>query len=206
MYDTLNGLTVSLNDSVTLTSRRAWYSHDLGDLIIDTARSPYGSQTKKNVKSTHIRNQKGYELTNHLGNVQATVLDRTSPLIDTNNNDELTGYHANISTAQDYYPFGMYMPGRYLSDTARHCVTMNSLVLVPKPLKATASTSSSMAMAYQIGGSPTPPLIGQLPKASNFKEEDIFHFLLVQKVEQKDSRKKRRPFSGGVSDEAMVLL
>ena len=26
--------------------------------------------------------------------------------------------------AYDYYPFGMLMPGRYVSDTSQHCVTV----------------------------------------------------------------------------------
>jgi RHS repeat-associated protein len=61
---------------------------------------PYRSQLG------YDRGNKQYELTNHLGNVLATVSDRkfavpsdTSSLID--------HYEPHIVTAQDYYPFGM---------------------------------------------------------------------------------------------------
>jgi len=58
--------------------------------------------------------RKMYELTNHLGNVLATVTDK-KVLFD-NNNDNVADWSVpEISTANDYYPFGMLMPGRTLS-------------------------------------------------------------------------------------------
>ncbi|MBI9036430.1 MAG: RHS repeat-associated core domain-containing protein, partial [Bacteroidales bacterium] len=48
-----------------------------------------------------------YELKNHLGNVLATVSDRK----DYNG----TNFSAHITSSQDYYPFGMQMPGRTYS-------------------------------------------------------------------------------------------
>jgi RHS repeat-associated protein len=45
-----------------------------------------------------------YELTNHLGNVLATINDAPNPAGTTPNH--------NVMSAQDYYPFGMAMPGR----------------------------------------------------------------------------------------------
>ena len=30
-----------------------------------------------------------------------------------------------MRSAYDYYPFGMLMPGRYVSDTSQHCVTVS---------------------------------------------------------------------------------
>jgi hypothetical protein len=50
---------------------------------------------------------KEYELTNHLGNVLTTISDRRQP--------SGTGFMAEIKTAQDYYPFGMIMPGMEIS-------------------------------------------------------------------------------------------
>jgi len=55
------------------------------------------------------RGYKQYELANHLGNVLATITDRKLPITGT------TTYTADLSTAQDYYPFGMLMPGRNFS-------------------------------------------------------------------------------------------
>lgn len=60
---------------------------------------------------------KAYELSNHLGNVLVTVSDKKRGF-DTNSDDKSDYYLADISSAQDYYPFGMLMPGRiYTSDT-----------------------------------------------------------------------------------------
>ncbi|RZK67387.1 MAG: hypothetical protein EOO85_25600 [Pedobacter sp.] len=56
---------------------------------------------------------KYYELSNHLGNVLATVLDRKTGYGAANG--EYTGFKADIASATDYYPFGMEMPGRTFS-------------------------------------------------------------------------------------------
>jgi len=61
-----------------------------------------------NVISTYSRylGQRQYELSNHLGNVLATVADYKTAA--TNG----ASYMAALSSVQDYYPFGMQMPGR----------------------------------------------------------------------------------------------
>ncbi len=59
----------------------------------------------------NILGKKQYELTNHLGNVLATVSDIKFQQ-DYNADNEVDSYTADIITAQDYYPFGMLMPGR----------------------------------------------------------------------------------------------
>ncbi len=51
--------------------------------------------------------QKQYELANHLGNVLSTISDRKM------RSTSGTPYEAEILTSQDYYPFGMIMPGRF---------------------------------------------------------------------------------------------
>ncbi|ATL48217.1 hypothetical protein COR50_14170 [Chitinophaga caeni] len=52
-----------------------------------------------------------YELTNHLGNVLATISDKRIPVYE---NDGMTVayYDVDLLSAVDYYPFGMQMPGR----------------------------------------------------------------------------------------------
>ena len=52
---------------------------------------------------------KQFELTNHLGNVLATITDHKIPH---NNNGTIDYYTADIESCADYYPFGMLMPGR----------------------------------------------------------------------------------------------
>jgi RHS repeat-associated protein len=60
---------------------------------------PYGIYYKYTAK-------RQYELTNHLGNVTATVSDNKT--YDVSGTD----YDAAVISAQQYYPFGMQMPGR----------------------------------------------------------------------------------------------
>ncbi|GAB2700602.1 hypothetical protein GCM10027037_26820 [Mucilaginibacter koreensis] len=59
---------------------------------------------------------KRYELTNHLGNVLATITDRR--LQHTSNNSTVDYYDAEVTSAQDYYAFGALQPGRQISSDA----------------------------------------------------------------------------------------
>ncbi len=58
-----------------------------------------------NTLYTRELRQRGYELTDHLGNVRATVSDMLLP----RGSDV---FDADLRTLTDYYPFGMTMPGR----------------------------------------------------------------------------------------------
>ncbi len=95
----------------------------------------YGSSrlgiAKPNVNITTVRNNDGhlptdnfdqilgsrnFELTNHLGNVMATISDNRTTVM---NGSNLDYYKAIVITANDYYPFGMIMIGRnYNNGTA----------------------------------------------------------------------------------------
>jgi RHS repeat-associated protein len=57
-----------------------------------------------------IRGKKFFELSNHLGNVLATVSDKKLGV--SVNGSVIDYYIADIVSAQEYYPFGMQMPGR----------------------------------------------------------------------------------------------
>ncbi|KAA2243183.1 hypothetical protein F0L74_11755 [Chitinophaga agrisoli] len=62
------------------------------------------------INITFTRGNKIFELSNHLGNVLVTVLDvKKGVSVDGSTVDH---YEAKIASAQDYYPFGMLMPGR----------------------------------------------------------------------------------------------
>jgi RHS repeat-associated protein len=61
--------------------------------------------------ATFTRGNKFFELGNHLGNVLATVTD-TKTETDSNTDGLVDYYTANVISANDYYPFGMMMPGR----------------------------------------------------------------------------------------------
>lgn len=56
-----------------------------------------------------MRGKTQYELSNHLGNVLATISDKKVPHI---NGTTVDYYEPEIISAQDYYPFGMLQPGR----------------------------------------------------------------------------------------------
>ncbi len=63
----------------------------------------------KGIKFT--RGEKLFELSNHLGNVLVAISDRKIAI--QNGTTGLNSHYlADISSAQDYYPFGMCMPGR----------------------------------------------------------------------------------------------
>jgi hypothetical protein len=51
-----------------------------------------------------------YELTNHLGNVLATISDKK--IGHNNGSGGIDYYEADVMSASNYYPFGMQMPGR----------------------------------------------------------------------------------------------
>lgn len=62
----------------------------------------------------YTRGQKVYELTDHRHNVMAVVGDRKTG-IDENTDGIIEYYHADVVSANDYYPFGMQQPGRNYS-------------------------------------------------------------------------------------------
>jgi RHS repeat-associated protein len=62
------------------------------------------------VKSPFTRGNKQYELVNHLGNVLVTVSDKKIGF--STNGTTIDYYNADVITANDYYPFGMMMPGK----------------------------------------------------------------------------------------------
>jgi RHS repeat-associated protein len=61
------------------------------------------------------RGYKFFELSNHLGNVLVTVSDRKLQFAATLNSTVVGYYLPDLVTANDYYPFGMGMPGRKFS-------------------------------------------------------------------------------------------
>jgi RHS repeat-associated protein len=69
--------------------------------------------------TTFTRGNKFFELSNHLGNVLATISDKKIPV--SANNTAIDYYYADVVTANDYYPGGMQMPARkFNSDLYRY--------------------------------------------------------------------------------------
>ncbi len=61
--------------------------------------------------SPNYTNKKEYELSNHLGNVLATITDMRDG-VDMDNNGIAEYYEPRMASAREYYPFGMLMPNR----------------------------------------------------------------------------------------------
>src|SRR6185437_2959395 len=65
---------------------------------------------------TFTRGEKSYELTNHLGNVLSTITDKKIA-VSSGGSSLIDHFTADVATAQDYYPFGMLMPGRTFTES-----------------------------------------------------------------------------------------
>ncbi|MES1159419.1 MAG: RHS repeat-associated core domain-containing protein, partial [Bacteroidota bacterium] len=83
------------------------YSTDANTDGLSTYVSPWTG-----VHVPYYTGKKQYELTNHLGNVLATISDRKIGVSLAADSSWIDHYEADVQTAQDYYPFGMIMPGR----------------------------------------------------------------------------------------------
>jgi RHS repeat-associated protein len=123
------GTTAAVIDTGHLNIRHPWYSYAYNDAIRDTMRTPVGGTATHSYALQHQIGQRQYELTNHLGNVQATVSDNRVEVAD--GTDTIRKYKAMVASAYDYYPFGMLMPGRYVEDTSEHCYTVTQTKLLP---------------------------------------------------------------------------
>jgi RHS repeat-associated protein len=105
------------NDLLTQTEQHLYGSSRLGiwnkatnmEVALPTPNN--GSGLGALNSTSFKRGNKLYELSNHLGNVLTTVTDKKFG-VDDNSNNIADYYTADITTAQDYYPFGMLMPGR----------------------------------------------------------------------------------------------
>ena len=80
---------------------------------INLAQTP----TSLNQYARELGNKR-YELTNHLGNVLTVVSDRKVAVED--GLGTISHYVADIKSAQDYYPFGMLMPGRNFAGSDKY--------------------------------------------------------------------------------------
>ena len=91
-----------------------------------------------------------YELTNHLGNVQATISDRKIP----HQNDSFIDYfETDVRSAVDYYPFGMEMPGRNFPDEmTRYIMNPPSMDSVTFPYTAYLPNFGPMSIPFSLAG------------------------------------------------------
>jgi len=96
------------NFTATINTNGRFVITEHGTLVTPPASNLYSHRCG-------IRN---YEFTNHLGNFLYTFTDHKLP--HTTNNQSIDYYLTDNTSAQDYYPGGMLMPGRsYSSDNYR---------------------------------------------------------------------------------------
>ena len=115
-------------DTVRLWNRSPWYSAEYQDLIKNTSTDIYGNALNDMLYTQHATGLRQYEVTDHLGDVLATLSDKRA--IDSLKGPQTTGsmdsiyrWKPVVVSAYDYYPFGQYMPGRYTEDNNTYCFT-----------------------------------------------------------------------------------
>ncbi len=103
-------------DSLWWTEVDLYGSSRLGVIYPDSLVYPYTYTMPGDTFSFfNIAGNRRYEITNHLGNVLATITDRRIPQEVGTPNGIAEYYLADIASVQDYYPFGMVTPGRSYS-------------------------------------------------------------------------------------------
>jgi hypothetical protein len=115
--------------TLALGERHLYGSSRLGilSLTADSKSLPF-SAAGTIYGSNFIRGNKFFELSNHLGNVLVTISDKKIGVNDgtydaggvklnSTPDDKIDYYTADVVTANDYYPFGMLMPGRKFATT-----------------------------------------------------------------------------------------
>ncbi|MFZ1636009.1 MAG: hypothetical protein WAT43_19145 [Chitinophagales bacterium] len=101
------------NDTLTWAEQHIYGSLRLGYWQPDSMMFPKPALPATDTFRYKVKvGDKLYEIANHLGNVLATITDRKIPKETGTPNGIADYYVADIATVQDYYPFGMVMPGR----------------------------------------------------------------------------------------------
>src|SRR5690625_390199 len=137
-------------DSLGLAGHRPYYAF-AGNQLATGEQGSNGNYywMQQQHSGQHLINQKQYELTNHLGNVQVTVRD----LPYKHENDTMTHISPALKAVYDYYPFGSPMPGRTIMDTARKCVDMTRLDRVWKAWEMTMMEIYALSLInYHLDG------------------------------------------------------
>lgn len=148
-YDYYTGI----HNTVRLRERKPWYSLEYQDDIKHDELIPYSHTHIAKLVSSHLTGQKQYELTDHQGNVLATVSDARSSNGDTTRTDSLVilNYSPAITSLSDYYTFCMLMPGRHYADNSGHTTTATLTVLVPSFVPGTYLGYPTLAPSSYVG-------------------------------------------------------
>jgi RHS repeat-associated protein len=103
------------SEAITWQEQHLYGSSRLGmwrwDTLVPQA-APIVQSDGQPVFDSLLLGSRTYELSNHLGNVLATISDKKIGVSSQANSSLIDHYKAEVTTAQDYYPFGMLMPGQ----------------------------------------------------------------------------------------------
>ena len=124
---------------------KPWYNTTLEAYQDAGSTNVYAPSLLNSASAAHVLGQKQYELSSHLGNVQATVSDKRyvqKQYLSTT--DSLRkGFAVAVRSLYDYYPFGMPMKERSTSDTATQSVYMSQVVYSPQYTKVNNAMSGA---------------------------------------------------------------
>src|SRR5690606_31601583 len=125
-------------------NQMSMYEHNVGDTSATFTleeRNIYGSSRLGTLKesvnmfnpeplpSYGVLGNRGYELTNHLGNVLAVVSDNYFAIGDGGGSHVLE-YRAGLNQIYDYSPFGVPLKGRVVEKTHQECTTITTTDVV----------------------------------------------------------------------------
>jgi RHS repeat-associated protein len=119
------------------------------------------------------RGDKIFELVNHLGNVLATISDKKIGVDNAPADGIIDYYTADVITAQDYYPFGMNMPGRSFSSGNQYRYGFNG--------KEKSNEIYGEGNAYDFGARIQDPRLGRWlsvdPKADKYAHQSPYAYV-----------------------------
>ena len=118
-------------DTVRLWKRVPWYSLEYQDVIKDTAQDAYANTFTDKQVTAHLTGQKQYEITDHLGDVLATLSDARLSNGVPGDTLRIADYEPVVNSMNDYYPFGMIMPGRSFEDNNIHTTSVTGTMMMP---------------------------------------------------------------------------
>jgi len=131
-YDTTHYRnTYNINSTVTpirfLDDKIPWYSYKTDDLSDSNYASPYNHMDVTSSSFGRVLGKRYYEISDHLGNVLATVLDRKTGHKIGGTGTTYDYWLADLANVSDYYPGGMSMPQRnlYATDTSQYRFAFN---------------------------------------------------------------------------------
>lgn len=180
-----SGITLN-SDTLRLTEHHLYGSSRLGiwNRSINMDKAPDNGTilplVGKKQSSSFERGNKLFELSNHLGNVLVTVSDKKIG-VDGNSDGIIDYYTADVTSAQDFYPFGMTMPGRsYVASSASYRYGFNGKE------KADEITTGDYAFEARVYDSRLGRFLSTDPRESEYAWQSTYNYFSNSPISQLD--------------------